>query len=219
MKTKNLLLFSLSMLVLIPLSVSAQLFGSDKNSEVNTSPSFGIKAGGNLSNVYDTQGEEFQADSKLGVAAGVFVTLPLTKYIGLQPEILFSQKGYQGSGSVLGNDYSFARTTNFIDVPLLLSIRTGEFLSILVGPQYSYLLSQNYTFKSGIVDITQDEHFDNENLLKNTLAVTGGFDINLNKLVLSARAGWDLMNNEGDGTSTTPRYKNMWYQATIGFRF
>jgi hypothetical protein len=36
----------------------------------------------------------------------------------------------------------------------------------------------------------------------------------MNNIVIGARAGWDLLNNKGDGTSTTPRYKNMWYQAT-----
>jgi hypothetical protein len=33
------------------------------------------------------------------------------------------------------------------------------------------------------------------------------------------RGSWDLKNNNGDGTSTTPRYKNVWYQATVGYRF
>jgi len=43
-------------------------------------------------------------------------------------------------------------------------------------------------------------------------------DINLNNIVIGARAGWDLFNNNGDGTSTTPRYKNVWAQATVGIR-
>ena len=32
------------------------------------------------------------------------------------------------------------------------------------------------------------------------------------------KAGWDVQNNHGDDTSTTPTYRNAWYQATIGFR-
>ena len=54
---------------------------------------------------------------------------------------------------------------------------------------------------------------------KSVLCFLGGIDINLDQFVLSARAGWDLQNNNGDGTSTNPRYKNVWYQATIGFKF
>jgi hypothetical protein len=37
--------------------------------------------------------------------------------------------------------------------------------------------------------------------------------------VLSARSGWDVQRNNGDGTSSIPRYKNVWFQATIGYRF
>lgn len=214
-----LLLLSLTILVLFPVTISSQIFGGSSHRDVDKTLSFGVKAGANLSNVYDTQGDEFQADTKLGLAAGAFVTLPLTSFFGLQPEILFSQKGYRGSGSVLGVDYNFVRNTSYIDIPLLLAFKTGDYVTLLFGPQYSYLISQNYTFKSDILDIYQDEQFENENLLRNTLCITGGFDVNLNNLVLSARAGWDLLENEGDGTSNTPRYKNMWYQATVGFRF
>jgi len=46
----------------------------------------------------------------------------------------------------------------------------------------------------------------------------GGVDINLVNIVLGARVGLDMYNNNGDGTSTTPRYKNVWAQATVGFR-
>lgn len=53
---------------------------------------FGLKAGVNYSNVYDTQGEEFQADPKMGIAAGAFIAIPIGKYLGIQPEVLYSQK-------------------------------------------------------------------------------------------------------------------------------
>ena len=52
---------------------------------------FGVKAGANLSNVYDSEGEDFVADSKVGFAVGGFVSIPIGKYFGIQPEILFSQ--------------------------------------------------------------------------------------------------------------------------------
>jgi len=38
-------------------------------------------------------------------------------------------------------------------------------------------------------------------------------------LVLSGRVAWDLYDNNGDGTSTTPRYKNVVGQITLGYRF
>jgi len=180
---------------------------------------FGLKGGANYSNVYDEQGNAFRADPKLGLAAGAFVSIPLGKYFGVQPELLYSQKGFKATGVILGSTYKFTRTTNYVDVPLLFSVKPIEFVSIVAGPQYSYLVSQNDVFDNGSTSIEQEQEFKNENIRKNTLCFTGGLDVNLGHLSIGARAGWDIQNNNGNGTVTTPRYKNVWYQATIGYRF
>lgn len=180
--------------------------------------SFGLKAGVNISNVYDSEGEQFNADAKFGLAAGAFVAIPLGKYFGVQPEILFSQKGYKGSGSILGSNYSFTYTSNFIDVPLLFALKPISFITIVAGPQYSFLVSDKYVFNSAIVNTNQENEFNNDNIRKNILCFLGGVDFNLRRIVIGTRIGWDIQANKGDGTSTTPRYKNVWYQATIGFR-
>lgn len=180
---------------------------------------FGPKVGLNLSNVYDSEGEEFEADAKIGLAAGIFVSLPLGSLFGFHPEILFSQKGFKASGSILGSNYTFTRTLNYIDIPLLLAVKPSEMFTIVVGPQYSYLMSKKDVFKNSFLTTEQEEEFENDNLRKNTLCFLGGFDVNVSSIVIGARVGWDLYQNNGDGSSTTPRYKNVWYQATVGLRF
>jgi hypothetical protein len=50
------------------------------------------------------------------------------------------------------------------------------------------------------------------------MSLTAGVGINMGPATLDIRANFDLQNNNGDGTSTTPRYKNAWYQATLGIR-
>jgi hypothetical protein len=180
---------------------------------------FGLKAGVNYSNVYDAQGEEFQADPKLGLAAGAFVAIPIGKYLGIQPEVLYSQKGFKATGRILGGTYEFTRTTSFIDVPLLVSFKPSEFLTLVAGPQYSYLIKQTDVFANASTSILQEQEFENDNIRKNILCLTGGVDLTLKHIVLGARVGWDIQNNNGDGTSSTPRYKNVWYQATVGYRF
>ncbi len=180
---------------------------------------FGLKAGANYSNVYDAEGEEFNADPKFGLAAGACLAIPIGKYLGLQPEALISQKGFRATGKILGSKYDFTRTTTYLDIPLLFLLKPSEFLTILAGPQYSYLAKQTDVFTNGTTSIEQEKEFLNDNVRKNTLCFTGGIDINLKHIVLGARAGWDVQSNNGDGTSTTPRYKNVWYQGTIGYRF
>lgn len=180
---------------------------------------FGLKAGANYSNVYDSEGEKFNADGKYGFAAGAFVSIPLGKALGFQPEVLYSQRGFKATGSVLGSDYDLTRTTGYIDVPLLLAIKPVSVITILVGPQFSFLVNEKNSFTSSSASVLHEQAFNNDNVRKNTLCVTGGVDINVSNLVIGARAGWDAQTNNGDGTSTTPRYKNVWYQLTIGFRF
>lgn len=178
----------------------------------------GVKAGANYSNMYDSQNKEYSADGKIGFAAGAFVSIPIGTYFGIQPELLFSQKGFKATNSVFGNDVSLTRTTSYIDVPIFLAVKPSEMVTILVGPQYSFLMKQKDVFSSPITDITTIDDFDNDNIRKNTLCLVTGLDINLNSIVVGARVGWDLFNNNGDGTSTTPRYKNVWAQATVGIR-
>ena len=190
---------------------SAQGNGADSRDKLQ----LGLKAGVNYSNVYDAQGEEFNADSKFGFVAGGFLTVPIGKYLGIQPEILFSQKGFKATGRILGMDYTFTRTTNFIDIPVLIQLKPIATVTILVGPQFSYMIKQRDEFASALIE-TQ---FTNDNVQKNILCFIGGADINLDHFVLGARVGWDVTKNNGDGTSTNPRYKNVWYQATLGFKF
>lgn len=178
----------------------------------------GIKLGTNYANVYDEQGEEFRADGKFGFAGGVFLAIPLGSFAGIQPEVLFSQKGFKATGKLLGSEYGLTRTSNYIDVPIYLTIKPFNGLSLVVGPQFSFLLEQKDVFENSSTSFEQTEIFKNDNLRKNIFGISTGLDLSLGHIVLGGRGGWDLTTNHGDGTSSTPRYKNAWLQATIGFR-
>ena len=197
---------------------AVKLFGQDKGNDFRDRVQIGAKFGVNLSNVYDEEGQDFVADSKFGFAGGVFFRLPLNEFVGFQPEVLFTQKGFIGSGRMFNSTYSITRTSNFIDVPLLLSAKPFGFLTVVAGPQFSYLIKQSNVFKNGTTTILQEQEFDNDNVRKNILCFTGGVDVNVEHFVMSARAGWDFQNNNGNGVSETPRYKNAWYQLTFGYR-
>jgi hypothetical protein len=208
---KKIILFSV-----ICASSIISLFGQDN--DVRERIQLGIKFGANFSNVFDEEGQEFIADSKFGLAGGLFLRIPLGTYVGFQPEIMFSQKGFTATGKMFSTNYSLTRTSNFIDVPLLLAIKPFSFLTIVAGPQYSYLIKQTNTFESGGSTVLQEKEFENDNIRKNILCVTTGVDVNIEHFVVGARAGWDFQNNNGNGISETPRYKNAWYQLTVGYR-
>ena len=192
---------------------------SAQENDSRSSLMMGAKIGMNYSNIYDTGNDQFTAQPKIGLATGVFLTVPIGRYLGFQPEILFSQKGFKASGEFLGQAYEFKRTTNYIDVPLLFAVKPVPRITLLAGPQYSYLLKLKDEYTGPPISMELEEIYNNENIRKNILCFLGGADFNINQLILGARIGWDIQNNNGDGTSVIPRYKNVWYQVTLGFRF
>jgi hypothetical protein len=205
----------LAAVVLLGINIKAQ----DNRADYRDRLQFGLKGGINYSNVYSTEGQEFRPTGKFGLVGGAFVAIPIGTYIGIQPEFLYSQKGFKATGIVLDNTYDLTRTTGYLDIPLLFSLKPSGYLTLVAGPQFSYLIKQKDEFANATTTIEQEQEFENASIRKNTLCFLGGIDINLNHLVLGARVGWDVLKNNGDGTTTTPRYKNVWYQATLGYRF
>lgn len=207
----------------ITLLTIGSVFGMNLNAQTElkdfrSNLKLGLKAGANYSNVWDERDNDFEANGKVGFVGGAFLHIPIGKFIGIQPEVLFSQKGFQGSGVMLGENYSFKRTTNYLEVPLLFTVKPTSFFTIVAGPQYSFLMSQQDRFTSGSSSVTESREFDND-IRRNTLGAVIGFDVNVNHFVVSPRAGWDFQANHSDGSSSAPRYKNQWLQLTLGYRF
>lgn len=180
---------------------------------------FGVKAGVNVSNIWDTEAEDFSAEAKAGFAGGLYATIPLGRLLALQPEVMFSQKGYTASGQFLTVPYEMKRTSNYLDIPLLLVFRPAQFISIMAGPQIGFQLSQKDKFTLGDFSTEDQQEFENDNWRKNMLGIHMGLDINIQRFVISPRAALDFQDNKGDGTSTDPRYKNFLLQLTLGYRF
>ena len=203
-------------LFILPLQEKAQ--ENVNSQEAKKKVILGFKAGINRSNVFDESGGNFVANQKPGYAAGVFLAVPFGSFLGFQPEILIQQKGFQGSGVIAGETYLMTRTTTHLDIPLQLQVKPFKWLSIVGGPQYSYLLKQTDRFSVGGTSEEQSREFQNDNIRRNIFGTVVGLDINIQHFVISGRSGWDMVSNHGDGTSSTPRYKNMWLQGTIGYR-
>ena len=211
---KKIMIITSLLLMTLGTLAHAQQHGDDTRDKMR----FGIKAGANLANVWDAQGEDFRADPKLGFAGGVFLEIPVGKFIGFQPALLYSQKGFKGDGTLLGSPYSLTRTTSYIDAPLLLQVKPSPFFTIALGPQYSYLINEKNVYSFGANSIEQEQEFNNDNIRKNVLGFLTGVDMNFSNLVISGRVGWDFQTNHGDGSSSTPRYKNRWIQLTAGLK-
>ncbi|MBL0744574.1 porin family protein [Chryseolinea lacunae] len=175
----------------------------------------GLKAGINFSSAYALP-EAFTAKPTVNFAGGLFMEIPLCRSLSLQPEVLFSTRGIKGTGTSPTNPYSFTRTTNHLDVPVLLVIKPARFISLLAGPQFSYLLRHHDSFSAG-APATRDE-FNREPVRKTNVAIVIGAEFIVQHLVFSTRLGWDVLPNTNSSTDLTPRYKYVWYQAALGYK-
>jgi hypothetical protein len=193
--------------------IAQETTGNDDRGQMR----FGFKAGVNFSNVYDEEGQDFVADGKVGVAAGVFLSVPIGKLFGFQPELIYSQKGFKATGSSLGFGYDYTRTTTYLDVPLLIQIKPSSMFTLVAGPQFSYLLETKNKFNNTTTTVQED--INRDNYKKNIFGFVVGADVNIDQLVLSGRLGWDISKSDADGNSETPRYKNQVMQVTLGYRF
>ena len=160
---------TLVVLLMTSMSFAQETSSTDDRDQLK----FGIKAGVNFSNVYDEEGDDFVADGKTGLAAGAFVSIPLGKFFGIQPEVMYSQKGFKGNGSFLGLDYDYKRTSTYLDIPLLLQIKPSKYLTLLAGPQFSYLLETKNEFNN--TSSTTEEEINSDNYKKGIIGMGIGY--------------------------------------------
>jgi hypothetical protein len=201
----------------VAIAAQAQAQQPIKPSDSRTRFHIGAKAGVNINNAYDVDTRNFKSAKKSGFMGGVFLNIPMGKFVGLQLEGLYSQKGTNGTGTINGVEYTLKRTTNNIDVPLMLQFKPLKFISIMAGPQFSYMLSQKDVYNDP-ANTTIREEFHNQDIRKANIGVTAGADVYMLGLVFSGRVGADLLRNSTTNT-LAPNYKNIWGQLGVGFRF
>ena len=180
--------------------------------------SFGFKACINYSTVFDMKTDNSNISGKTGFAGGAFLSIPLGKYVGIQPEVVLSQRGFKSSGNYKLKEYDLKRTSNYIDLPLMVFFKPLETVTILLGPQFSYLMSQTDVVTNTSMSLQQEQQFKSESYRRTVFCLTGGLDFNFNNIVFGLRLGSDLRHNKEDYLSGTPKYKNMWVQTSVGFR-
>ena len=104
-------------------------------SQASSGPSLGVKAGGSLSTLTNT--DDIAYESIYGYHAGVFANLTLSRHFAFQPELLYSQKGakYPAAPGILAT-----RRLHYADLPLLFHVNANGFF-LEAGPQVGVLLA------------------------------------------------------------------------------
>jgi len=218
---KNLLLSMFAMLLFAgTASAQGNIFGprSDYyyNGEEFYRTKFGFEAGLNMSNTLmgSNANFNFNTGSLTGFNAGVMVEIPVAYPFSIQPEVMFSQKGFDAV-TVNGN---FTQRTQFLDVPILGKFVLNRAVNFYIGPQISYMAGLRNSFHNGF-NAGNESYYDN---VSNKLYYAGviGASLNVTQHVeLRARYTVDLQQNYSNGNDYMPNYSNQVVQFGFGYKF
>lgn len=178
----------------------------------------GVKGGVNLAKVQiDSDGDDGSPalDWRIGGVAGLFITLPVTSWLELQPEALYAMKGTR-------SDVFNVETTmvlDYFEVPVLARVTRGRGGArryyVAGGPSFGLRLRarSRVDFGSSTEDIDIADEIARVDL---GLAVGGG--VELGHLVVDGRYTHGLRDVDKDETDAVT-VTNRVVSITVGYRF
>ncbi|MET3026785.1 porin family protein [Flavobacterium sp. UW10123] len=161
------------------------LYAQDNN--VNTE--FGVKGGFNMSNLYGSGDDVDDNNILYGFNAGVYATLPISDFVAIQPELLFTTKGskLEYNSAFASGDAKFR--LNYIELPLLVRVNVTKNFNIHAGGYASYLVSSKVS-GNGTVDF--DENIDTDDLNKFDAGISAGVGVDFNPISVGLRYNYGL---------------------------
>ena len=190
----------------------------------------GVKIGANLTNLAGNLQDQDVYKNKLGFVGGLTYNIPLSSdnFVSIQPELLYSQKGYKLADRPYVDPATQQRGTiegkvnySYLDLPIMLKINAGP-VFFEAGPQISYLLSikDNSELTIGGVDFETYVPQDKDALSELEIGYAAGVGVQIPMgLTLNLRYNGSISalakDNNADELANA---RNSVYQATIGFK-
>jgi len=165
-------------LLLTTLLISANVFSQSSR--------IGVKAGLNMSNM-TVEGNNDQ-NLKFGLNAGLLGKFMLTETFALQPELLYSSKGFKNNfDESLFADGEAKFNLNYIDIPVKLVYYLADDFSFQFGPYVGYLLGANVSTDAEVLDfynIDSVDELDRDRFNTFDYGLTGGLEFELRPLIV-----------------------------------
>lgn len=165
----------------------------------------GLKGGLSVASLHGSdKGSLGSTDSHTSFHAGVFAQIGLSEFFSIQPELLYSRKGFELQGDVHRLDY--------LELPVLAVFNISNHLSVHLGPQISVMLSAKEEGKE--VDLEPYHTFD--------YGPAAGLEGKLGRFRLGARYVYglgDVLKQDASGNSLEADIKNGVIQVYLGVIF
>ncbi|MFW6257222.1 MAG: porin family protein [Prolixibacteraceae bacterium] len=149
---------------------------------------FGIKAGLNMSNL-TVEGNNDNT-MKFGLHAGILNKYYITEAFALQPELLYSSKGFENVfNNEIITDGEVNYNLNYIDLPIKLVFYLAEDFNFQFGPYIGYLINANVDVDSAellddFFQVDSREELDRDMFNTLDFGLTGGLEFELNPLLI-----------------------------------
>lgn len=140
----------------------------------------GLKAGANMTKI---GGNAFSEDFELGYQLGGFFYYNVSRGVGFQTELLFSQtntKVRDEFSDVIEGAFSGEKKLSYVSVPLLLRLNSEGLINVTLGPQFSFLASDDDTVLKNGKKLFKKEDF----------GAVAGAEVNFRPLTVYARYVW-----------------------------
>lgn len=141
---------------------------------------FGIKAGLNVSNISGTpEGWDDSIEWKAGFTGGAFLNYAFNKNFSIQPELLFTQRGFRSALLEGIIDVDLTVSLDYFELPVLakyaFSAEKKFRPTLFAGPSFAYCSGSTLTFSSwifsGDIDFSSVTHTTDFSIV-----LGGGFD-------------------------------------------
>jgi hypothetical protein len=168
---------------------------------------FGLKAGVNFANISGDDTDEL--NSLTGFVGGLFMDIPMSPTISIQPEIFYSQKG--AKFTELNTDVSIK--LDYVDIPVLFKYTmAGE----SARPYFLFGPSIGFSINSELSADGQSEDLDN--VASTDFGLVFGIGVNFQKFLIEGRYGLGL-SNILDEDSGSDSLNNTAFQLMLGYSF
>lgn len=183
------------------------------------SVTFGVKGGVNFANVV---GGNESTDLRTSFHAGVFTEIPVSDVFSVQVEALYSGQGFDLDFKGPDGDKAEVQL-DYINVPVLAKIYVTKGLSIDVGPQFSYLVNDEFDLNPNSNDGDFDLSGTNYEPNKFDVGVAGGLTFQTEMgLFATGRYTYGftkLYDTNKSGDIGFDGLHNQVFQISLGYKF
>jgi hypothetical protein len=185
---------------------------------------FGAKGGLNFSNM-TVEGNNDQ-NLKFGFHAGVFNKISISESFAVQPELLYSGKGFKNNfDDNIFADGEAKFNLNYIDLPVKLVYNLAPDFEFQFGPYISYLASANVETNAEVLnyfDVSTQDDLDRDNFKTFDVGLTAGMGFNLNPVIVGFNYNLGLTKVAKDDRPTEEMLgdaRNTVIQVFVGIMF